>query len=155
MNLPTNPTESDSRVELYPDSHIAKLVEGLTHCIGEEAYVVFGYGSRPVVATQTFEIFISQPCIEREAGSLTPEQLKTHAKEVDEACLSELRKWVKLGAFKIRNRVGSPNIMDSRWVIRFKRMPDGSLIIKSRLCIRGFKDGQIEMLDIFAGPASR
>ena len=45
--------------------------------------------------------------------------------------------------------------MDSRWVIRFKRMPDGSLIVKARLCIRGFKDGQIEMLDTFAGTASR
>ena len=45
--------------------------------------------------------------------------------------------------------------MDSRWVIRFKRMPDGSLIIKVRLCIRGFKDGQIDMLDTFAGTASR
>ena len=104
---------------------------------------------------QTFEICNSQPCIEREADSLTPEQLKTHAKEVDEACLSELRKWVNLGALKISNRVGSPNIMDSRWVIRFKRMPDGSLVIKARLCIRGFKDGQIEMLDTFAGTASR
>ena len=81
--------------------------------------------------------------------------MKQHAKEVDEACLSELRKWVNLGALKIRNRVGSPNIMDSRWVIRFKRMPDGSLVIKARLCIRGFKDGQIEMLDTFAGTASR
>ena len=45
--------------------------------------------------------------------------------------------------------------MDSLWVICFKRMPDGSLAIKARLCIRGFKDGQIEMLDTFAGTASR
>ena len=98
-----------------------------------------------MVATHDREVFNVQPCIEREADSLTPEQLKLHAKEVEEACLSELRKWVNLGALKIRNRVGSPNIMDSRRVIRFKRMPDGTLIIKARLCIRGFKDGQIDV----------
>ena len=101
------------------------------------------------------EVHLSQPCIEREADALTPEQLKTHAKEVDEACLGELKKWCNLGALKVRNRQGSPNVMDSRWVIRFKRMPDGSLIVKARLCIRGFKDAQIEQLDTFAGTASR
>ena len=100
-------------------------------------------------------MFASQPCIEREADSLTPAQLKEHALAVDEACLSELKKWTSLGALKIRKRLGSPNVMDSRWVIRFKRTPDGSLTIKARLCIRGFKDGQIELLDTFAGTASR
>ena len=48
-----------------------------------------------------------------------------------------------------------PNIVDSEWVIRIKRMPDGSLAVKARSCIRGFKDGPIEMLDTFAGTASR
>ena len=147
--------EPDNYVQLYLDPDISKLVEGMHHSLDKDVYMVFGYGSRPAVASHGLEIYISQPCIEREADSLTPEQLKTHAKEVDEACLSELRKWVNLGALKIRNRAGSPNIMDSRWVIRFKRMPDSSLIVKSRLCIRGSKDGQIEMLDTFAGTASR
>ena len=107
------------------------------------------------MATQQREVFVSQPCIERGADSLTKEQLMKHAKGVEEACLLELRKWVNLGALKIRPRVGSPNIMDSRWVIRFKRMPDGTMIIKAKLRIRGFKDGQIEMLDTFAGTAPR
>ena len=43
--------EPDNRVELYLDSHIAKLVDGMTHYIGDEAYLVIGYGSRPVVAS--------------------------------------------------------------------------------------------------------
>ena len=75
--------------------------------------------------------------------------------EVDEACLSELKKWTTPGALTIRDRAGSPNIMDSRWVIRLKKMPDGTLVVKARLCIRGFKDSQIDMLDTFAGTASR
>ena len=49
------------------------------------------------------------------------------AKEVDEACLAELRKWVNLGALKIRNRcrqsehhglaMGYPYEEDARRVI--------------------------------------
>ena len=45
--------------------------------------------------------------------------------------------------------------MDSRWVIRFKYMTDQPLTMRSRSCIRGFKDGQVELLDTFAGTAPR
>ena len=129
-NLRIDPDETDQYVELYLKRDIATFVEGMTHVIEYDAYLAVQYSSR-MINPQTIEISISQPCIEKEADSLTPEPLKLHAKEVDEVCLSDSRKRVNLGALKTRNRVGSQHIMDSRWVIRSKRMPDGSLIIQS------------------------
>eukprot|EP00959_Pyramimonas_sp_CCMP1952_P090509 1894781-Pyramimonas_sp.AAC.1 len=45
--------------------------------------------------------------------------------------------------------------MDSRWVIRWKKQPDGKLAVKARLCIKGFKDLQQDRLDTFSATASR
>ena len=143
----------DSCVELELDYPIALLVDGMTDVLQPGDNMVVQY--RRHTNTRESKLFISQPCIQREADTLTPQQLKGNATAVDQACISELLKWTSLGALKIRKRAGCPNIMDSRWVIRFKRMPDGSLILKARLCIRGFKDGKLELLDTFAGTASR
>ena len=56
------------------------------------------------LAGGTRKMLLGQPCIEREADALTPEQLKQYASEVDAVCLSELKKWTSLGALKIRDR---------------------------------------------------
>ena len=136
-------------MELELDRPISMLVEGLGRDLLNDEHLVF-----LVACPESIRQFY-QACIEREADALTPDQLKEHAAAVAESCLSELRKWTNLGALKIRDRLGSPNVMDSRWVIRFKKMPDGSLQIKARLCIRGFKDGQLDQLDTLGGTASR
>ena len=120
---------SDTLVELELDRPIALLVYDLGRDLAPDEYMCIR-----VEAPETGRAF--QACIEREADALIPQQLTKHAKEVDEACSSELKKWASPGALKIRDRRGCPNIMDSQWVIRFKRMPDGSRIIKCRLCIR-------------------
>ena len=83
--------DADQYVELYLESDIAKLVEGIQTFIGYDNYLVFGYGSQKNIATKAIDIHLSQPCIEREADSLTPEQLKQYAKEMKLA-------WVNSGS---------------------------------------------------------
>ena len=101
---------ADQHVELELDRCISLLVEGLSRDLSQDEHMVYRCESH-----EPEGVYLA--CIEKEADALTPEQLLKHAKEVDEACLAELRKWTSLGALKIRDRLGSPNIMDSRWVI--------------------------------------
>ena len=47
------------------------------------------------------------------------------------------------------------SVLDAVWVRKRKRMPDGSVVVKSRLCIRGFLDPQKWFLPTRATTASR
>ena len=85
-------TAAPTHVELELDSMIALFVQGLPRPLEDGECFVARYGQGSF-----------QACIERETDNLTAEQFQTHAKDVDEACLSELRKWVNLGALKIRD----------------------------------------------------
>eukprot|EP00959_Pyramimonas_sp_CCMP1952_P236522 4942828-Pyramimonas_sp.AAC.1 len=62
--------------------------------------------------------------IEREAGELNKDDLIKHRVEVEKAMSKELGNWIELGALKQRSRIGCTNLMDSRWVIRWKKQPD-------------------------------
>ncbi|CAK0851968.1 unnamed protein product [Prorocentrum cordatum] len=83
--------------------------------------------------------------IEREADELNKEDLIKHRVEVEKAMSKELGNWIELGALKQRSRQGCTNLMDSRWVIRWKKQPDGKLAVKARLCIKGFKTVQLDL----------
>ena len=74
---------------------------------------------------------------------------------VEKSMIEEFGAGMELGALKQRERKGCANLMDSRCVIRWKRQPDGSWGIKSRLCIMGLKDLQQDWLDTFSATASR
>ena len=94
--------------------------------------------------------------IERDMDNLSTAEEKEHARDLQKAMLKELTQWTSLKALKIRLRKGSPNIMDSRWVHKWKRYPHKvEAEIKSRLCIRGFKDLQQDGLATFSPTASR
>ena len=47
------------------------------------------------------------------------------------------------------------NVIDARWVLRWKRGPDGKRVIKARLTVRGFKDLQAAEVSTFAGTTTR
>ena len=78
--------------------------------------MILTYRASEIKTRQAERVCLGQQCIEREVDALTPAQLKEHAAEVDAACLSELKKWTSLGALKIREWLGSPNVMDS-WTV--------------------------------------
>ena len=75
---------------------------------------------------------------------LTREELKKHEEEVAAAILPELKTWIKFECFCRRKKATARNVVDCKWVIKWKHevLPDESSrrIIRARLTIRGFKD---------------
>ena len=63
---------------------------------------------------------VRQVVVKRDDDVLTPEQLKQHWPEVRQAMLKELQTWCKLKSFSRRPRRGARNVIDVRWVIKFK-----------------------------------
>jgi hypothetical protein len=68
--------------------------------------------------------------------------------------LDELLRWSELKAFRRFPRRAAKNIIDSRWVLKWKKV-DGVRVIRARLTVRGFKDLQANALRTFAGTTSR
>ena len=97
--------------------------------------------------------------IERDTDLLTQDELITHKDEVTAAIITELKTWLKYECFKRRARKTARNIVDCKWVIKWKQelLPDGShrRIIRARLTIRGFKDVDAADLTRYAGTSQR
>ena len=93
-----------------------------------------------------------QYSIVKEFGELTRDELHTYSKEVEAAKTKELIGWQKLDALKCIPRAKGTNVVDARWVLRWK--PDSTnprgKTVKARLVVRGFKDTQGDTLDTFA-----
>lgn len=78
-----------------------------------------------------------------------------HKDQVNAAISAELRTWIKYKCFERRDRATARNIVDCKWVIKWKHevLPDGKTrrIIRARLTIRGFKDQDAQDLIRYAG----
>ena len=77
---------------------------------------------------------------------------------VDAADHAELQQFVDERAFKKihRSQITSDMVLiGARWVQKWKRNPDGSYKIKSRLCARGFLDQQRDQLTARSAAATR
>ncbi len=113
---------------------------------------------------------VRQTVVQRDDDLLTPEQLQTHWAEVQAAMLKELQTWAKLNCFSRRQRQGASNVIDVRWVIKFKwetptadanasgRQASEARAVRSiraRLTVRGFKDNQKNDVARYAGTSSR
>ena len=57
---------------------------------------------------------------QRDDDILTADELRVHAKEVAAAMLKELLTWAKLKCFSRRKKREANNIIDCRWVIKWK-----------------------------------
>ena len=79
----------------------------------------------------------------------------------------ELSTWVQMGCISRRPRLGARNVIDCRWVLKWKldaEVKDATdtsassvkrWVIRARLCLRGFKDLDAKSLDSYAGTAAR
>ena len=62
--------------------------------------------------------------------------------------ITELHALRKLEYFKMVDRSGGANILESTWAFKEKRYPDGSLKkLKARCCVRG--NQQVDGVDVF------
>ena len=79
--------------------------------------------------------------------------------EVQAAILEELQTWVKYGNFDRAPIRGARNILDSRFVSKWKVKVNKAgvryRIIRMRMVMRGFKDWDADSLETYAGTASR
>jgi hypothetical protein len=82
--------------------------------------------------------------------------------------VDELKTWAKLGCFSRKKRKDARNVIDARWVIKYKwdekvqsvgqtgnSSDTAQRTIRSRLTIRGFKDMDKWNIDKYAGTCSR
>ena len=97
--------------------------------------------------------------IERDTDLVTRDELVAHKSEVQAAICKELQTWQKYGCFSRQPRHGARNIVDCKWVIKWKQeiLPDNSFrrIIRARLTIRGFKDMDAGTVQSYAGTCQR
>jgi len=104
--------------------------------------------------------------VDRADHILTPQETKDHWPEVIAAMKKELETWVKLKCISRKPRDTARNVIDVRWVLKWKQdaetqAADSTVesrkewVIRARLCLRGFKDLDAKGLDSYAGTASR
>ena len=115
---------------------------------------------------------VRQTVVKRDDDILTPEQVKQLWPEVQKAMLKELMTWANLSCFSRRPRKGARNVIDVRWVLKFKwelpttdaaradgegRSAEAQAVrtIRARLTVRGFKDHDRGDIDRYAGTSSR
>ena len=88
--------------------------------------------------------------VETDQDLLTKDEYRTHAKDVISAIRDELSTWIAHQCFRRKARKGAYNILDVRWVGKWKIRKNGREI-RMRMTLRGFKDKDAESLETFAG----
>ena len=82
--------------------------------------------------------------------------------------IKELKTWTSLGCVSRKPRKLSRNIIDTRWVLKWKwdqatqtveqaktEKAQATRVIRARLTIRGFKDVDKDHIDRYAGTSSK
>ena len=118
---------------------------------GEETIIERYFEYTPTNTDGSWEL--RQNIIKKDFDILTKQEEHQFAEMVKEASLAELKSWVDLDTMQTIPLHQAKNIIDSRWVLKWKNK-DGKRIIKARLVIRGFKDNQFNM-ETSSGTASR
>ena len=151
--------------ETFVEIHFAGTATKLVHARPREPRV------GEIIVQQIFLTGVRRTVVQRDDDTLTAEELRIHAKEVAAAMLKELLTWAKLKCFSRRLRKDAKNIIDCRWVIKWKHevsatsVADASQqsgerastkrVIRARLTVRGFKDRDAHHLDSYAGTSQR
>ena len=152
INQPSSPPELD------PDEpYLTELLvlPNLSNCFGNSNHLATDemYAIRIYNTTSKVEI------IKRASDILSKEEMIQHKSKVEAAILEELKIWNSYGCFKMVSRKGAENIIDSRFVAKWKvkdpNKPYESRIIRMRMALRGFKEWCADALDTYAGTGSK
>ncbi|CAK0801133.1 unnamed protein product, partial [Prorocentrum cordatum] len=111
-------------------------------------------GSGEIYILRVYNTGKHEIVVEREMNVLTLEEARAHEVEVRQAMKDELERWAELKAFQRIPKDQATNIIDSRWVLKWKEI-DGKKQVRARLTVRGFKDMQSPELSTFAGTTTR
>ncbi len=91
--------------------------------------------------------------ISKALTDLSTQDMANHAIDIIKAKKQELTSLHELGCFRRLRRSSAKNVVDTRWVLKWKHK-DNKHFIKARLTMRGFKDHD-DNLATFAGTATR
>ena len=148
MKLNEHDELGNGYVELWFSREFSKVIGDDSQLGPDETYVLRSYASG-----------FRNAVIQRDSDLLTPEEIKSHATEVGAASLEELRIWDRYGCFARTPRKHAHNVMDSRFVSKWKLIKNEAgqekRIIRMRLALRGFKDLQADELEAHSATASR
>ena len=117
---------------------------------------------------------VKRAVVERDDDILTPNELQQHKKLVLAGIREELISWIKHKCFERKPRRLARNILDVRWVAKWKfvkassvdkgyaidatttKREDGKVrVIRMRMTLRGSKDWDALMLETYSGTAKR
>ena len=94
--------------------------------------------------------------VDQETANLTDRDLAELWPQVEAGDRKELESFVTHDVFQLMKKTNAwTSVLDAVWVRKKKRQPDGTLVVKCRLCIRGFLDPQKWFLPTRATTASR
>ena len=106
--------------------------------------------SKPCPPGHVAHVFLAdeEAIIMKEEDELTAADKVTYKTDLEVAMIKEIKSWSSLGTWRPQSRKEIGNIIDARWVLRWKRGPDGKRV-------RGFKDLQQADVATYAGTATR
>ena len=106
--------------------------------------------------------------VERADHILSKDEMNSHWDEVAAAMQTELQTWADLDCFERKPRREARNIIDVTWVVKWRKETvarDASssgtekavdrMIIRARLCLRGFRDIQARDIESYAGTSQQ
>ena len=152
INNPSSPPELD------PDEpHITELLvlPNISNCFGDPSHLALD----EMYSIKIYNTVSKVEVIKRASDLLTKEEMVRHKPQVEAAILEELKIWNSYNCFKMVPRKGAVNIIDSRFVAKWKvkdpTKPYESRIIRMRMALRGFKEWCADALDTYAGTGSK
>ncbi len=97
---------------------------------------------------------VASAIIEKTADALTAADIQRFWPLVEEAIRKEVKSFFELKTFISILRTDATNLMTSKWILKWK-FKGSEKIVKARLTVRGFEDMAAEILETYAGTASR
>lgn len=137
--------------------HLTELLvtPGMTNCFGNADMLQ----NEEMFSVKMYHTNSKLEVVKRASDLLTKEELVQHRQKVEEAIFEEFRIWEGYKCFEMVSRKGAQNIIDSRFVAKWKvkdpSKPYESRIIRMRMALRGFKEWCADSLDNHAATGSR
>ena len=138
----------------YPYTRLIPGCEDVT----EEQYVLFTVDPKNKEARRQV--------VQRNDDLLTPDETKKEWAQCCQAMRKEIQTWVDLNNISRKPRSEARNIIDTRWVLKWKwdtpptdahstEKKEPVRVIRARLTLRGFKDHDEDDIARYAGTSTR
>eukprot|EP00971_Amphidinium_carterae_P242958 4824075-Amphidinium_carterae.1 len=147
------PTMTSSSLDLWPEEEEANVRPAVKD-VDARAMSHASHAVPPQEASEVEHRYVA--AVEKTFDNLSESDMVEHQDRLVEAKLKEWRSLFELGCFRRLPRTSARNLLDGKWVLRWKEdksSPDGRKL-KARITLRGFKEWNTGFAT-FAGTATR